>query len=229
MNLNIQASGTNEHHKIEASSSSGPKHPDGCPKGYPPLRNSFQQRLHLTQSPTEMPVTHVKEPVRNRHFCFPFITRRLLHSEKAAGLFKKRFGVSGKRIRAFHQKNSTFFPAGIVRSLKPNRAVVGTQSCGRCGPIERSFFALTSQCEGIVQSLPILHSEEVQLSATRHASMELLTRSFFKISCRCRLTVFTLMESCSAMVLLIIPDQSAGAPASPSRSGYFLHGIFPVF
>jgi hypothetical protein len=42
---------------------------------------------------------------------------------------------------------------GIERSLRSNRAVVAAQSCGRCSPIVQSFFfALTSQCEEIMQS-----------------------------------------------------------------------------
>lgn len=51
----------------------------------------------------------------------------------------------------------------IDRSMRGHRAVVEVQTCSRCGPIVRSFaFALTSQCEDIVQSIDyaLFHKKE---------------------------------------------------------------------
>ena len=59
-----------------------------------------------------------------------------------------RFGVFIKSPKRFFKSpKPSGNPAGIVRSLKANYAVVEAGSCGR-------FFALTSQCEGIVRSIP---------------------------------------------------------------------------
>ena len=59
-----------------------------------------------------------------------------------------RFGVFIKSPKRFFKSpKPSGNPAGIVRSLKANYAVVEAGSCGR-------FFALTSQCEGIERSIP---------------------------------------------------------------------------
>ena len=91
----------------------------------------------------------------------PVKTSNSFH-EKPEGFSPERRNVFKKLRRLLKQ-----FPKGpatpsrasgtrkkIVRSMSRNRAVIGAELCGRWSRIVRSiFFALTSQCEGIVRSI----------------------------------------------------------------------------